>query len=245
VGSWFVPSARYDTSVELVVEGWDLHRPRRSGAGGAGAGVGRTGIGAAGGPAPTPAQRRDWVETVPVRTRDTSLFDRSARWTEYLFTIIVPPIVLRPGEPERLGASLTEKVNDELARALKEALRARLEEVEWSRPVSIAFIHPDPLVALEEDSARLELGIANPGPGKIRSLEVVREAPGAAPARWQAARADLERLASSLGKVEEPGDYAPFTVPAAIPLAKDLNVLKVRAVIETGEELIRTMVYFH
>jgi hypothetical protein len=235
IPSWFVPSVRYPTETHLTVECIDLHQKRvRQWLAGQGSSRG------------VPAF--DWRETLDAPSQDVSLFDRSSpmqRPGDYALTILVPPVLVEPGDPARLSRSLTDGVNEDLSQKLAIALRQRLLDEETTKPLRVAFVAPNPLQEVEDDSMNLALGLSTSDRVKVTALEVSRLAPGARRFLWKAAREDLARINAALGELAQADDYSTVKVPQAIPLQPGMNVVKVRVFRQDGEGAVRTMVYFH
>ena len=236
IGSWFVPSHRYETGARLSIGVIDLHQQemRR-----------------------WYAQQNpnvpafDWTDTVEVPTTDISLHDRSSfteDFADYVLTIFVPPTLLEQGDPERKSVALTDAVNVDLREQLTAALRERMLLEDWSKPVSIAFVSPDPNEVVEDESIALDLAIASQQDGPLRSIDVYRFAPETDVFTWRASPGDLSYFTARFRRDEpesgEPGDYVPFLLPVDVPLAPGANLIKVRVIREDGERVIRTMVYY-
>ena len=101
----------------------------------------------------------DWSEAVHVPAIDTSLIDRSSfggEWPDYVLTFFVPPIVFA-GNVDRLSEALTGAINRHLGQGFATLLKDRLLDEDWTKPVSVAFISPDPLELVQGDSITLEL----------------------------------------------------------------------------------------
>ena len=229
IPSWFVPTVIYKTPARLTVGTLDLHQPRvrewyndaeREG---------------------TP--EFDWSDTFESTEQGTSLWDRSSSGSDYLWVFLVPPMFMVPGDVAVLSESLTRSINDELAGQVAAALRDRLLSEDWVRPLAVVFLAPDPMELLEGERTVLRLGLVNRRGGELRRLEVLRLAPGAEDYRWQASPEDLSELGDRFAALEDTNKNVSFEIPALIPVAGGANLVKVRMVHESGEQIVRTMLY--
>jgi hypothetical protein len=188
-----------------------------------------------------------------------SLWDRSHpfdRPIDYLATLLIPPMFLLPGDPDRLSLEIANDMTRDLGAKLVVSLRDRLLEAEPTRPLSVAFVSPDPLVPIESETILLRLGIASRAEGagldaggRIRALDVHRLSGEAEPFRWTMSRGAIEGLSRDLEAAsKQPGGaggrYTLIDVTDPIPLEKGQNTIKVRILREDGERVTRTMVYF-
>ena len=233
IPSWFVPSMLYRTGVEMRVEGLDLHQPR----------VDRWLASHDEG-----APDFDWRQEYQVDDRNISLTDRAAirdRPGDYALTILVPPSVVKPGNPARLSRSLTDSINAELGSALAEGLRAQLLDEVAMGPLGVAFVSPDPNRVHEDPELELTLAIASSDGVPISRLMVSRQVSGADPYLWEADAPELEALAQRLAEFGGTAAFAPFPVSARLPLEPGENVVKVRLSRTDGIGTVRTMVFFH
>ncbi len=227
--SWFVPTVSFLTPARLAIGLVDLHQPdvrawydHPEGEG---------------------APAFDWSDTVNATAQETTLLERTLEWTDYLCVIFVPPMIIVPGDVERLSRTLTEAVNGELSTRLSSALRNRLRSQDWVRRLSVVFLEPDPMRLVEEDVMALNLSLANRQGGELRRLEILRLAPRASDWRWQAGPGELRQLGDRFRALGDPREYVPFEVPERVPMAEGANLVKVRLVHESGEQILRTMLY--
>ncbi|HVR74278.1 MAG TPA: hypothetical protein VMT52_08100 [Planctomycetota bacterium] len=240
IPAWFVPTVDYVTEGRLVVDGLDLHS--RAG---------------------SDVSPFDWKETLESPRQNVSLWDRSHpldRPIDYLATLLIPPMFLLPGDPDRLSLEIANDMTRDLGEKLVVSLRGHLLEAEPRRALSVAFVSPDPLASIEGETILLRLGIASrdeglagdtgPGAGaRIRAMDVHRLSSGAEPFRWTMSRGAMEGLSRDLEvAAKESGAagsrYTLLDVTEPIPLEKGQNTIKVRILREDGERVTRTMVYF-
>lgn len=240
VPAWFVPTVDYVTEGRLKVDGLDLHS--RAG---------------------SDVSPFDWKETLESPRQNVSLWDRSHpfdRPIDYLATLLIPPMFLVPGDPERLSLEIANDMTRDLGAKLVISLRGHLLEAEPRRALSVAFVSPDPLSPIEGETILLRLGIASRDEGpaggtgrgagaRIRALDVDRFSAGAEPFRWTMSRGAMEALsrdqeAAAKQSGGEGSGYTLIDVTEPIPLEKGQNSIKVRILREDGERVTRTMVYF-
>lgn len=229
IPSWFVPTVAFETPARLAVGALDLHQVdvkawyenSRS----------------------EDVPPFDWSDTLRATAQETSLVDRTSRFTDYLWVLLIPPMVVVPGEIETLSRTLTEGVNRELASRLADTLRDRLRSQDWVRRLAVVFLEPDPLEVIAEDEMDLKLSLANRDGGELRRFEVLRLAPNTTDFRWQASTEELDELGDRFRALTDSKDYVRFEVPERIPVAQGANIVKVRMVHESGEQVVRTMLY--
>lgn len=174
-----------------------------------------------------------------------SLWDRSHpfdRPLDYLLTIVVPPMVLAPGDRDRVSEELTGDLTADLSGQLSRALRRRFLDAERSRALSIAFLAPDPRGAVGEAALKLKLAVASRGKGRVAAFDVHRFAAGGKRFRWEMPRSDVQPLATGAAAAPA-GGYFALDLPAPIPLEAGENTIKVRILRDDGETVTRTMVY--
>ena len=87
------------------------------------------------------------------------------------------------------------------------------------------------------------MSLANREGGELRRLEVLRLAPRSSDWRWQATRDELRELGDRFRALPDRRDRIRFEVPLRIPVAEGANLVKVRMVHESGEQILRTMLY--
>ena len=264
VPSWFVPSMLYWTDVQMQVEGLDLPQPRLA-----------EWLSSSGAVA---APQFDWRQEFEILESNVSLADRAAileRPEDYAFTILVPPSVVKPGDPLRLSRSLTDAINAELGFALAQGLKAQLIVEDEGQPLGVAFLSPNPNRVHVEPDLDLALAIASADGVPIERLVVSRRVEGAPQYTWVADALQLEELAARLQEGggdtdvarEDVGDgelldgdnqgstarpagegvarFVGFSVPEQLPLEPGENVVKVSLHRRDGLEAVRTMVFFH
>jgi hypothetical protein len=231
IPAWFVPTVGYATDARLKIEVVDLcQRKVRDWKPGATA----------------DAPPFDWKTRLDSSDQSTSLWDRAHPFDRplfYLLTLVVPPMIFNPGDPERLSTELTGDVMSDLGSKLGRALRAKLLEGESKAPLSIAFISPDPRDGLKGESMSLRLAVASRGEGRISRLEVHRFAPKAMKHRWFMTPEQVDKLARSLEALPPEGGYVSFDVPHQFPIEPGENVIKVWILRDDGEQVTRTMVF--
>ena len=227
--SWFVPTVEFETPARLTIGVLDLHQPE----------VRAWYNGRAGKDAPA----FDWSDTLKATAQKTTLLDRTLEWTDYLCVLFVPPMIIVPGDIERVSETLTEGVNEQLSTRLAEAVRDRLLSQDWVRRLAVVYLEPDPMLVVEGEDMALKLSLANREGGELRRLEILRLAPRASDWRWQATPDELQELGDRFRALPERKDYVRFEVPQRIPVAAGANLVKVRMVHETGEQILRTMLY--
>ncbi len=225
IPSWFVPSLEFSTLSRLKIEVVDLHQ--RS-------------------PGEHAEPETAWKEDFNAPYQTVSLWDRSYpfdRPLDYLATIVVPPVVMNPGDPERVSQELTDDLTSELNDQFAVSLRNRLIESEKTALVSIGFLTPDPSRPVKADSIRLRVGIASRGPARVAALDLHRFVSGAEKFRWVMPKADVESLAKRLEELDAKGEYAELDVPDEIPIVAGENIVKLRVLRDDGLIVTRTMVY--
>ncbi len=223
VPAWFVPTVHYVTDTTLEAKGLDPG-------------------GAVSGSPPASS----WEETLKSESRGTSLWDRSdirERPLDYVATIVVPPMLMTSGSPERLARELTDSTLLDVSGKLRECLRRRLTEVEENAPLSVVFLSPAPARRLDANSVRMRVAISSLDGGEIRAMDVIRLAEGAELFRWAAPREELARLSEGLRALAGTGGYFEYIVPSEIPLEYGENIVKVRFLLQDRRVLTRTAVY--
>ncbi len=227
--SWFVPTVAFETPARLTIGVLDLQQPEvrawyKDGAG-------------------SDAPAFDWSDSLQATAQATNLLDRTLEWTDYLCVIFVPPMIIVPGDIERLSETLTEGVNEELSTQLAEAVRERLLSQDWVRRLAVVFLEPDSMRVVEGDDMALKLSLANREGGELRRLEIVRLAPRSSDWRWRASPDELRELGDRFRALPDRKDPVRFEVPLRIPVAEGANLVKVLMVHESGEQILRTMLY--
>ncbi len=226
--SWFVPTVQFDAPANLTVERLDLHQSR----------VRRWLNG--GGDVPA----FDSPASFSTSPQGSSLWDRTQETTDFLLTIVVPPMVVAPGaSPNRLSGFLTEAVHSDLGAQLGESLRDQLLSEDWVKPLAVVFLTPNPLELVPGDEIDLELGIANRHGGRLRRLEIARLSPSVPAVTWRASDNELDALAREFAALKDQNEYVRLLVPTAIPVAGGANLVKVLMVHENGEQIRRTMLF--
>ncbi len=227
IPSWFVPTVRYSTPARLRVEVLELHQPK----------------------AKTWLQgddddvEFDWLQEISSAGQPTSLWDRSRQGLDYALTIIAPPMLVVPGDPDHLSNSLTEGVNDELAGTASATIKDRILLHEWTSPLSVVFLSPDPNEIVVGDTMDLRLSVSAREGGSLREFNVLRVSPNADDFEWRATSRQLETLNAALAKRVDPTAGVKVRVPLPIPVVDGGNLVKVRVVHESGEDIVRTMFY--
>ena len=229
IPSWFVPTVSFETPALLAVGVVDLHQPhvrewyndaQREG-----------------------APDFDWSDAFKSTEQQTSFWERSTAFTDYLLVLLIPPMLVVPGQIDRVSETLTAGINQDLAGQLAAALRDRLLSEDWVKPLTVVFLEPDPMALLEGDTMTLRVSLANRQGGDLRRLEVVRLAPRADDYRWEASPEELRELSDRFASLEDPNDYVPFEITGPIPVADGANLVKIRLVHESGEQIVRTQLY--
>ncbi len=223
--AWFVPSLKFSTLSRLKVEVVDLHP---------------------GGRGERSAPETVWKQSFDAPYQNLSLWDRSHpfdRPLDYVATIVVPPVVMNPGDPERVSRELTDDLTGELNDQFSSALHAQLIESESISPVSVGFLSPDPLNPVDAEAISLRLGIANRGPARVTALDLHRFVAGVEKFRWVMPRTEVEAFARRLSALEGEDGYVPLDLPDPIPIAAGDNILKIRVQRDDGLTVSRTMVY--
>ncbi len=229
--SWFVPTVAFETPARLSIGVLELQQPE----------VRAWYKNRAGKDAPA----FDWTDTLNATAQATTLLDRTLEWTDFLCVIFVPPMIIVPGDIGRLSETLTEGVNKELSTRLAEAVRDRLLSQDWVRRLAVVYLEPDPMRVLEGEDMALKLSLASREGGELRRLEILRLAPRSSDWRWRATPDQLRELGDRFRALPDRKDPVRFEVPLRIPVAEGANLVKVLMVHESGEQILRTMLYVH
>jgi hypothetical protein len=249
VPAWFVPTVKFMTHARASVEGLDLHQKAIR--------EWHAALKAGARPASSNEAEAlpafDWQETFESDTHNLSLWDRSHPFDhplDYLATLLVPPMVLAPGDPARLSRKLTDEISEDWGERVAAGVKDRFLAAESKRPLSIVFVSPPPMGRVEAESLRLRLDISSRATGEATSLqlaglEVFRFARETALFQWRASKADLEALQGALDALRDKNEYVLWDVPVDVPLEVGPNTIKVRVHRSDGEQVIRTMVYSH
>jgi len=228
IPSWFVPTIQYPTDAEMSVETLDMNQPRVRGW--LEAAAGEDG-------ASEPAPTLDQEFTARSLTGDSSLYER-ADFTDdieqYLWTIIVPPMLLVPGNAERCSASLTGEVNDDLWGQIARGLKARLIDDDRVKPLRVVF-RPSP-----DDPSLVILDIYSEGGAPLRVMDLHRRQVGGTAQRyhWKADAAAIESANTALAG----GTAGKARVEHAVPLVPGDNLITVRALRSDGVRVSRSWV---
>jgi hypothetical protein len=179
---------------------------------------------------------------VDVDNEELSLWDRSAileRPLDYVQTIVMPPMFVVPDDAARAGASLTEKLTADLVPALCRGLRTELMEKERTVPLRILLHAPPVGGEVRGGSLFLRFDVLSRGAVPLTALDIHRLASGVEKYRWLPDADDLGLWNAALGARGQ----ARIEVPDPIPFAAGVNLIKVRALREDGEQVSRTIVY--
>jgi hypothetical protein len=233
--SWFVPSVRYATDTHLRFEVIDLNQR---------AIVGQRA------PQEPPGQRErihaDLDGGVECPARSLSLWERARPFEKpdsFLLTILVPPMVMVPGDPARASLSLTDQVLGELTDRLGPVLRTGLVEAELQRPLRVMFLSPEPGARTHEGSIPLSFEVISRDAVPITALDVHVLLEREPLYRWQAGREELNRWAQAMRAGDPTIGRLTISLPEAVLLARGRNLIKVRALRQDGERVSRSAVY--
>jgi hypothetical protein len=234
VPAWFVPSVRYATEAELVVQvldrsgsearAWEVSRKDREAA------------------APTPGFGFGMRIDSPAQS--LSLWERSSltkRPEDYLLTIVAPPMFVVPGDLRQASASLTEKVSADFTAQLAEALANRFSEDESNLDLRVTDFEvvSDPA----SGSARVRFRLWSRAPATLAALatlEVRWAGASGAPTAWIAGAGALRGWNEALRAA--PGGAIDVDVPQDVAIKPGPNLVQVRLLLLDGGFLSRTAV---